>query len=65
MTVVVPADPVETAQAVRAAAAMDGPVFLRLSRMPVPNVHPAGYAFEVGRAACCARARTSRSWRRA
>ena len=51
MTVVVPADPVETAQAVRAAAAMDGPVFLRLSRMPVPNVHPAGYAFEVGRAA--------------
>jgi len=51
MTVVVPADPVETAQAVRAAAAMDGPVFLRLSRLPVPNVHPAGYAFEVGRAA--------------
>jgi transketolase len=50
MTVVVPADPVETAQAVRAAAAMDGPVFLRLSRMPVPNVHPAGYAFEIGRA---------------
>jgi transketolase len=50
MTVVVPADPIETAQAVRAAAAMEGPVFLRLSRMPVPNVHPAGYAFEVGRA---------------
>ncbi len=51
MTVVVPADPVETAQAVRAAAAMDGPVFLRLSRLPVPDVHPAGYAFQVGRAA--------------
>ena len=51
MTVVVPADPVETGQAVRAAAATDGPVFLRLSRLPVPNVHPAGYTFEVGRAA--------------
>jgi transketolase len=51
MTVIVPADPVETAQAVRAAAALEGPVFLRLSRMPVPAVHPAGYTFEVGRAA--------------
>jgi transketolase len=50
MTVVVPADPIETAQAVRAVAAMDGPVFLRLSRLPVPDVHPAGHAFEVGRA---------------
>lgn len=50
LTVIVPADPVETAQAVRAAAAMDGPVFLRLSRMPVPAVHPAAYEFEVGRA---------------
>jgi transketolase len=50
MTVIVPADPVETAQAVRAIAAMDGPVFLRLSRLPVPNVHPAGYRFEIGRA---------------
>ncbi len=51
MTVVVPADPVETAQAVRAAAAMDGPVFLRISRLPVPNVHAADYEFEFGRAA--------------
>jgi transketolase len=51
MTVVVPADPVETAQAVRAAAGLDGPVFLRLSRMPVPVVHPAGYEFQIGRAA--------------
>ncbi|HWQ08953.1 MAG TPA: transketolase C-terminal domain-containing protein, partial [Holophaga sp.] len=50
MTVVVPADPVETAAALRTAAAYDGPVFLRLSRMPVPIVHPAGYAFKVGTA---------------
>jgi transketolase len=51
MTVIVPADPLETAQAVRAAAAMEGPVFLRISRMPVPAVHAPGYVFRVGRAA--------------
>lgn len=51
LTVIVPADPVETAQAVRAAAALDGPVFLRLSRLPVPTVHPDDYTFVAGRAA--------------
>jgi transketolase len=51
LTVIAPADPLETAQAVRAAARMDGPVFLRLSRMPVPSIHPADYTFEIGRAA--------------
>jgi transketolase len=50
LTVIVPADPIETAQAVRAAAAMDGPVFLRVSRMPVPDVHAADARFEIGRA---------------
>jgi transketolase len=50
MTVIVPADPAETASAIRAAVAYDGPVFLRLSRMPVPLVHPADYRFEIGRA---------------
>ena len=51
MTVIVPADPVETASAMRAALAYEGPVFLRLSRMPVPVVHPVDYQFETGRAA--------------
>ncbi len=51
MTVIVPADPAETAQAVEAAAAYRGPVFLRLSRMPVPTVHGEDYRFEIGRAA--------------
>jgi len=50
LTVVVPADPVETAQAVRAAAAMEGPVFIRVSRMPVPTVLDADRPFEVGKA---------------
>jgi transketolase len=51
MTVIVPADPAETAAALRAAADLDGPVFLRLSRMPVPALHPNGYDFRIGRAA--------------
>ena len=50
MTVIVPADPIETAEAVRVAAAFDGPVFLRVSRMPVPVVHRSDYKFEIGRA---------------
>jgi transketolase len=50
MTVVVPADSLETAQAVRVAAASDGPFFLRISRLPVPDVHGEDYEFAVGRA---------------
>jgi transketolase len=51
MTVIVPADPVETAQAMRAAAEMHGPVFVRISRMGVPIVHGEDYQFQIGRAA--------------
>jgi transketolase len=50
LTIVVPADPIETDQAVRAAAQLSGPVYLRLSRMPVPAVHDDTYRFEIGRA---------------
>jgi transketolase len=50
MTVIVPADPAETASALRSAASYQGPVFLRLSRMPVPDVSPPGYEFRIGRA---------------
>jgi transketolase len=50
LTVIVPADPRETAEAVRFAASFEGPVFLRLSRMPVPDVHPQDYVFEIGKA---------------
>jgi transketolase len=51
LTVIVPADPVETANAVRAAAATEGPFFLRISRMPVPTVMAEADAFTIGRAA--------------
>ena len=50
LTVIVPADPPETAGAVRAAAATEGPVFLRLSRMPVLTVTTGTPPFEIGRA---------------
>ena len=51
MTVIVPADSVETAQVIEVAARTSGPMFIRLSRMPVPNVHPEGYQFAIGKAA--------------
>jgi transketolase len=49
LTVVVPADPIETRSAMEAIARHEGPAFLRLSRMPVPNVHPRDYKFEIGK----------------
>lgn len=49
LTVIVPADPVETEQALRWAHQHDGPVYIRISRMAVPDVHPADYAFTPGR----------------
>jgi transketolase len=51
LVVVAPADPEETRQAVRAAAEFQGPIFLRISRMGVPEVHGPGYRFEIGKAA--------------
>jgi transketolase len=51
MTILVPADPIETEQAIRAAAELCGPVFLRIGRTPVPAVHPGSYRFQIGKAA--------------
>ncbi len=50
MTVIVPADPVETMTAVFAAAAMKGPVYIRLGRPVVPVLFPDDYEFKVGKA---------------
>jgi transketolase len=49
MTVFVPADAVETAGAVRAAAEIDGPVYIRLGRVGVPVLHGDDFRFEPGR----------------
>ena len=50
LTVLVPTDPTDTAQAVRWAATAGRPVFIRVSRMGVPDAMPDGYQFTPGRA---------------
>ncbi|SFA91541.1 transketolase subunit B [Poseidonocella pacifica] len=50
ITVIVPADSWETAEAVRWAAEHDGPVYLRISRMKVPDLEIANRSFRPGRA---------------
>jgi len=49
-TVVVPADAIETAEAVRVAASIHGPFYVRLSRPKTPIVYPEGYHFTLGKA---------------
>lgn len=49
MTIVVPADPVETAAAMRWAAATEGPAFIRVSRMSVPQIYGDDYEFVPGK----------------
>src|SRR4051794_37243522 len=50
LTIIVPADPIETAAAMRWAAATEGPAFIRVSRMSVPEIYPEDYEFVPGRA---------------
>lgn len=50
LPVIAPCDRVETAAATCFAAAYDGPLFLRLSRVGVPDLLPEDYTFELGRA---------------
>jgi transketolase len=50
ITVIVPADPFETEEAVKWAAAHEGPVFIRLSRMPVPMLDAVDKNFVAGKA---------------
>ena len=50
MTVIVPADAIETAGAVRALASYNGPSYLRLGRLAVPQVNTEDYQFQVGKA---------------
>lgn len=49
MTVIVPADGPETEQAVMAAAAHQGPVYIRLGRPAVPVIFGDDYQFEIGK----------------
>ncbi|TET41057.1 MAG: transketolase family protein [Dehalococcoidia bacterium] len=49
-TVVVPADAIEAAEAIRVAASDDGPFYIRLSRPKTPIVYPEDYHFTLGKA---------------
>lgn len=50
MTVLVPADGVETRQAIYAAAKYQGPVYIRMGRLDVPVLFDENYQFEIGKA---------------
>ncbi|MEG6571226.1 transketolase C-terminal domain-containing protein [[Clostridium] cellulosi] len=50
MTVIVPCDWIEVKKAVKAAAAIDGPVYLRIARPPIPAITTEDTPFEIGKA---------------
>lgn len=50
MTVIVPADPIETEMVMRYSLEHVGPMFLRISRIPVRKVHGDDYNFVLGKA---------------
>ena len=50
LAVIVPADPVETAAAMRYSLEHAGPMYLRIARMPVRAVHKDDYTFRLGKA---------------
>ena len=57
MTVVVPADPIETDAVMRYTLEHVGPMFLRISRIPVRPVHDNDYKFTLGKAVVLRRGR--------
>lgn len=51
ITIIVPSDRWETAEAIKAAAVVEGPMFVRISRMPVPDLpRTEGAKFRIGKA---------------
>jgi transketolase len=49
ITVIVPADNLETTEAIKAAAQMSHPVYVRFGKRPMSHLHPPGTRFEVGK----------------
>jgi len=49
MSIIVPADDIEARQAIRVAANMQGPVYLRLGRLGVPNIFDSNDTFTFGK----------------
>lgn len=52
LTIIVPADALETVKAVEVAVEHSGPVYLRMGRGEIPNVHSRDYEFVIGRSIC-------------
>ncbi|WP_395652366.1 transketolase family protein [Brevundimonas sp.] len=50
LTIIVPSDPWEMEEAVKACVDHEGPVFLRVSRMPVPKLERTNPVFRIGKA---------------
>lgn len=50
LTVIVPADPIETAAVMRFSLEYVGPMYLRIARAPVQKVHSEDYEFKLGQA---------------
>ncbi len=50
MAVIVPCDPIETAAVMRYSLEHQGPMYLRIARMPVPQLLPADYKYQFGKA---------------
>ena len=50
ITIIVPADNLETTEAIKAAAQMSHPVYIRFGKRPMSHLHPSGTPFEVGKA---------------
>jgi transketolase len=50
ITIIVPADNLETTEAIKAAAQMSHPVYVRFGKRPMPHLHPPGTSFEIGKA---------------
>lgn len=50
MVILQPADAVETEKMIFAAAEYNGPIYIRLGRLPVPEVYNENYEFKIGKA---------------
>ncbi len=50
ITIIVPADNLETTEAIKTAAQMSHPVYVRFGKRPMPHLHSSGTPFEVGKA---------------
>ena len=50
LTVIVPADNFETTEAIRSAARMSHPVYIRFGKRPLPHLHAPGTRFQPGQA---------------